>query len=258
MSGVFLSAALLAVLPAALCAKDWRLGAAAVYETGKYGTDVRTDSLYIPFTATRYYRYGEVSAVFPWLRQSTTGEVSRVGGLPVRVRPRGAPAPVSKAQSGPGDVLLTGSLDLRREPRDAFDLAAVASIKLPTADEKKGLGTGEMDEGFGLRFAKDMAGSWTLLLDGYYTIVGEPAGTDYNSQLALDAGFYRKVGKGLGLTVLYETRSALVSGSPDPRDLYGLLVYDAPEGLRYSGGLTLGLSDGSPDLGLSAGVSRKF
>lgn len=253
-----LISALLAAAPAALCAKDWRLGAAAVYETGKYGTDTRVDTLYIPFTLTRYYRYGEVSVTAPWLRQSASGVVSRVDGVPVRVRPRGGPAPVKRTESGPGDLLLAGSLFLRREGPDRFDLALVGRLKLPTADSGKGLGTGQMDEGVGLEFAKGLDAGWTLLLDGGYTIVGDPKNVDYNSQLSLAAGFHRRLDRATGLTALYETRSALVSGSPDARDVYLGLSRDAAGGLRYSGGLALGLSDGSPDLGLSAGVSRKF
>lgn len=245
---------LLSAAPAA--AKDWQFSSSVNYDTGKYGTSYRTDSLYIPFTLKRYYRHGYVSATASWLRQSTTGQTTRVNGAPVRVR--GGSAAATSAQSGPGDLLLKGTLDLRFEKQDAYDLALVGLLKLPTADKGKGLGTGQMDQGFGLEFAKSIAGKWTLLLDGYYTIVGEPQGVDYNSQLALDAGFYRPVGKDLGLTVLYETRSALAAGSPDPRDVFAQLSYDWPNGLRYTGGLTLGLSEGSPDLGLSAGVSRKF
>lgn len=257
MRGLYLLLLLpvLAARPAA--AKDWQFSSSVNYDTGKYGTSYRTDSLYIPFTLKRLFRYGHVSGTVSWLRQSTTGQATRVNGTPVRVRGGSAAAPTS-SQSGPGDLLLRGALDLKSEDRDAYGLTLAGLLKLPTADKKKGLGTGQMDQGLGLEFAKNIAGRWTLLLDGYYTVVGDPQGVDYNSQLALDAGFYRVVGRDLGLTVLYETRSALVAGSPDPRCVSALLVRSAPKGLSYTGGLTLGLSEGSPDLGLSSGASLKF
>lgn len=251
---VFLLLPLLAAPPAG--AWGWQFSSSVNYDTGKYGTSYRTDSLYIPLTLKRYYRRGYVSASASWLRQSTTGQTTRVNGAPVRVR--GGSANPTSAQSGPGDLLLRGTLALKSEARDSYDLALAGLLKLPTADREKGLGTGQMDQGFGLEFAKNIAGKWTLLLNGYYTIVGEPQGVDYNSQLALDAGVHKTFGDGFGLTVLYETRSALAAGSPDPRDVFAQLSYDRPNGLRYTGGLTLGLSEGSPDLGLSAGVSRKF
>lgn len=248
----------LLTLPAAppAGAQDWQFSSSVNYDTGKYGTSYRTDAVYIPLTLKRYYRYGDVSVTASWLRQSTTGQTTRVNGTPVRVH-GGSAAPTS-SQSGPGDLLVRGTLDLKTEKLDSYDLALAGLLKLPTADKSKGLGTGQMDQGFGLEFAKNIAGRWTLLLDGYYTIVGEPQGMDYNSQLALAAGFHKTVGEGFGLTMLYETRSALVAGSPDPRDVFAQLSYDWPNGLRYAGGLTLGLSEGSPDLGLSAAVSRKF
>lgn len=239
-------------------AEDWKLSASANFDTGKYGTDSRTSSLYIPFTLKRYYPYADVSVTVPYLRQSSTGVVTRVGGSPVRAVKKTATVNTSSSEAGLGDVLVRGSLALRTEKQDALDMALVGKLKLPTADEKKGLGTGQMDEGFGLELAKAVSPRWTLLADAYYTIIGDPSGVDYNNELAFDLGVTRPLAPGLTLTALYETRSALVNGNPDPRDLSFTLERKAGNGDRYSCGLLLGLSDGSPDLGVSAGVSRRF
>jgi len=147
---------------------------------------------------------------------------------------------------------------LKKEGPKSFNLAAAGKLKLPTANETHGLGTGEIDQGAGLEFAKELNQDLTLLADGYYTIIGDPEGTDFNNQLAFDIGFYRPLNGKLGLTVLYETRSALADGNADPRELSGTLDYKSADGNQYTGGLLLGLSDGSPDLGLSVGLSRRF
>jgi len=89
-------------------------------------------------------------------------------------------------------------------------------------------------------------------------MIGDPAGVDLNNQVSLDLGFYRALGSNLGLTVLYETQSAIVEGNAAPSSLSGTVSYSAESGSQFSGGLTLGLSDGSPDMGLSAGFSRRF
>jgi len=247
-----------ALLPAKAGAEDWKFSSSINYDTGKYGTPDRTDSVYIPFTLKRYYDNANVSVTAPYLRQSSTGQVTRVGGIPVRVG-RGSGVAVTSAESGLGDILVRGAYTLKREGPKSFDLALAGKLKLPTADENKGLGTGEMDEGVGLEFSKEVTPRWSLLSDVYYTIIGVPDGMGFNSsQVSLDVGFYRPLRENLALTVLYETSSAIVDGNPDPRSISGTLSYSAPGGIQFSGGLTLGISDGSPGIGISAGFSRKF
>lgn len=236
---------------------DWKFSTSFNYDTGKYGTSDRITSVYIPFTLKRYFANADMSVTVPYLRQSAAGQVTWVGGKPVRVG-RGSGAVSASSESGLGDVILRGTFELKRDGPKSFGLGLAGRLKLPTADENKGLGTGELDEGVGLEFAKEINPDWTLLADGYFTIIGDPEGVDFYNQLSLDIGFYKKLDKNLGLTVLYETQSAMVEGNTDPRSLSGSLSYGARNGFQFSGGLTLGLSSGSPDTGLSLGLSRKF
>jgi len=235
----------------------WKFSTSFNYDTGKYGTEDRTNSVYIPFTLKRYFPDADLSVTVPYLHQSSTGQVTWVGGKPVRVGSR-TRAAVASSESGLGDIMVRGTYILKREGPKSFDLGLAGRLKLPTADESKGLGTGEMDEGVGLEFAKEINASWSILADAYYTIIGDPEGVDYNNQVAMDLGFYKPLTETLGLTVLYETQSAIIDGSADPRSVSGTLSYGAQDGLQFTGGLTLGMSDGSPDMGLSAGFSKKF
>ncbi len=242
-------------------AKDWKFSSSVNYDTGKYGTPDRTNSLYIPFTLKRYYSEAGLSVTVPYLRQSSSGQVTWVGGKPVHVgmgKGAAVPSSATSSESGLGDIMLRGTYALMRDEPGSFDLGLAGKLKLPTADENKGLGTGKADAGAGLEFAKEVSPGWTLLADGYYTVIGDPSGVDLNNQLSLDAGFYRTLSGNMGLTVLFETQNSIVDGNADPRSVGGTLSYSAQDGLEFSGGLTLGLSDGSPDVGLSAGFSRKF
>lgn len=236
---------------------DWKFSSSVNYDAGKYGTSERIRSVYIPFTLKRYFPGADVSVTVPYLRQSSSGQVTWVGGKPVRVG-RGGGAAASSAESGLGDIILRGTFTLKRDGPKSFGLGLAGRLKLPTADEDKGLGTGETDEGVGLEFAKEINPDWTLLADGYFTIIGDPEGMDFYNQLSLDIGFYKTLGENLGLTVLYEAQSAMVQGNAAPSSVSGSLSYGTPGGVRFSGGLNLGLSEGSPAIGLSAGFSRKF
>jgi len=246
-----------AMSSAAAYAKDWKFSSSVNYDTGKYGTPDRINSVYVPFALKRYYRDGAVSVTVPYLRQSSTGQITRVDGQPVRVA-RGNAILDASAESGLGDILVRGAYTLTREKPQSFDLALACKVKLPTGDKNKGLGTGKTDWGAGLEFAKEASPRWTLLADGYYTFIGDPVGINFKDQIALDMGFTRALDKSLALTVLYETRNALVNGNANPASVSGTLSYSASGDAQFFGGLALGLSNGSPDAGVSAGFSAKF
>jgi len=243
--------------PAAAAAADREFSSAVNYDTGKYGSKTRTDSVYIPFTFKLYLGDADLSVTVPYLRQSSTGLVTRVGGKPVRVS-RGEANVGSSAEAGIGDITVRGAYTLKVDGPESFDLALAGGLKLPTASKARGLGTGEPDESAGLEFAKEVRPGWTFLADGYYTIVGNPPGADFNDLVSADMGFYTALRKNLGLTVLYEGQSALVRGNAAPRSLSGTLSYSAAEGLQFAGGLTLGLSEGSPAIGIGAALNKKF
>ncbi len=258
MKTLLVLACLCAALPAAGArAAGWEFSSAANYDTGKYGSKDRTDSVYIPFTLKRCYSGVDLSITVPYLRQSSRGLVTRVGGKPVRIAAPGGSA-VNSSGAGLGDIILRGAYTLKLDGPRSFDLGLAGKLKLPAASKSKGLGTGELDEGAGLEFAKEIAPGWTLLADGYYTIIGEPAGMELNNQAAVEVGFYRALLKSLGLTVLYEMQNAIVDGNAAPRSLSGTLSYGSPDGVEFAGGLTLGLSDGSPDTGIGAELNLRF
>jgi hypothetical protein len=245
------------LLPAPANAENWELAGAVNFDTGRYGAGDRTNSIYVPFTVARLYSDAKFSVTVPYLRQSAWGQVVWIGGKPVR--PVRGPVSVSTPpQDGLGDILLRGDLVLVREASDGFDLVASGQLELPTADEKKWLGTGEMSESAGLEFTKELLPGWSLLAAACYTLVGDPPGIDYNNQLFLGLGLKRLLSDKLTLTVQYETESSIVSGNPDPVSLNALMTYLMPDGFQATGGASLGLSDGSPEIGVSLGVSQKF
>jgi len=243
-------------LPAAAAA-DWEFASAINFDSGKYGSEERTDSVYMPFTLKYNYAVADLSITVPYVRQSNKGLVTRVGGKLVRAA-GGTGAVIKSPESGLGDIIISGAGTLMLDGPRSFDLALAGRLKLPTASRNKGLGTGKIDAGAGLEFAKEITPALTLLSDGYYTIVGDPAGMDLNNEVMLDVGFYTPLFKNLGFTALYETRSAIVDGNSDPRSVSGTFSYSAPGGSQFAGGITLGLSDGSPGFGIGAGFSRQF
>jgi hypothetical protein len=246
-----------AASPAFSADLDWKASALFDYETGKFGTAARTDTVYIPVTLKRYWGDWDAALTVPYLSETTNGQVTNVGGRPTRIH-RTSGATTTTTESGLGDMLVRGGYAILTEDHQPLDLTAVGRIKLPTADRDKNLGTGEFDETLGLEAGKRVVDDWTVLADFYYTFIGSPPGTDLNDQAAFDLGFSHPLQKDLKLTVLFEESNPLVSGESAPLDLRGMLDYRLNERSRLYGGLLVGLSDGSPDFGLNLGASYRF
>ncbi|MBI5587450.1 MAG: transporter [Deltaproteobacteria bacterium] len=234
----------------------WKLSAAAEYETGTYGSGERTDAWYLPVTLKRYFDRGDISFTVPYIRQKSGPEVTNVGGTVTRFRKKAGP---TTTNSGLGDMILKGSYYILTEgSKDPFDVSAAGKIKLPTADDKKGLGTGEFDEGVGLEFGKKLGPDWSFFLDAYYTFIGDPPGTDLRDRLSFDVGVSARIDPFLTASVSYAQSSALVKDSSAIRDVSAGVDYEVTKDLHIFGGVSMGLNSTSQDYGLNGGLSVRF
>ena len=141
-------------------------------------------------------------------------------------------------------------------------VAVRAHLKTPTANTALGLGTGEPDEGAGLELSRTFASRTTLMADGGYTVIGKPAGADYNNNWWYDAGIGQDVGPGpkpvLNLSVLFEEYRALVPGLENARDVLASVSIRGVNGWRVQVSGQKGLSTGSPDHAFLLGASKRF
>lgn len=238
---------------------DWRLSASVNYETGDYGTGIDTDTLYMPLTIKRYLTRGNVSLTVPYIRQTNTGLVTVIDGVGVKIR-RKRVLITENTESGLGDIILRGGLYLLDSPRHGLTLTG--RIKLPTADEEKGLGTGEFDETVGLEFAALLRPPWTLYLDTYYTFIGEPPGADFKNRFSFDMGLGRQLTESVSGSLYYEESTSIVEGTENLRDIMAsievrLNKFKASRDVRLFVGAYVGLTQSSPDYGLSVGLSVK-
>ena len=250
-------AVLCAILPgqeAGAGDKDWRISTSVNFETGKYGTSSRTDTLYMPVTVKKYFlNEGDISVTIPYISQTSGSEVVTIDGTIFQIKR--APGP-EVTNSGVGDLVLKGSYYLFSENKKIpFDLNLTAKIKVPTADDTKGLGTGEFDTGAGLEFAKSLRSGFTGYLDIYYTAIGDPPGFDLEDRVSFDAGFSRLLAPGWTMSAFYEESTPLLKSNSNLRDFLVSFEFKADSRTRVFFGATVGLTDTSPDYGLSAGAS---
>src|SRR4029450_13931950 len=136
----------------------WHLSTSFNYLKGDYGTGEDTEIIYVPFTfGVRLDRF-RLSLTVPYLHQTSQNVVLTGGGVAAKNK-KNQPSPsttttVSQTEDGLGDILLRASYIVLKERPLLPEIEPYLKIKFPTADEDRGLGTGEFDETIGVDFSK--------------------------------------------------------------------------------------------------------
>lgn len=223
----------------------------AEYITGDFGGAESVDQLYIPISTRYITKKYTFRITIPFIRLTApTGTVGSDGTIIPGTGP-------IITESGIGDVIAGATY------RDVFNTEAssdvaidlTAKVKFGTADEDKGLGSGENDYTVQTELY-NFRDRLTLFGILGYKIRGDPPGVNLNdSMLALMGGNYRlSSAYRTGLDFYYQ--EALYSGADDQMELSAFLGYSLSKTQYLRGYLIKGFSDASPDWG--AGVMITF
>lgn len=158
--------------------------------------------------------------------------------------------------TGLGDVLVRGIRRLVPETESGFSLDGALAIKFPTADQAKGLGTGQLDVGGFLGLHQRWDQIQATLIGGW--IQGQPGSALSNAATA--NGVYTA---GFGLTYLaargrysvaYEARGTQYAGVPAPREVSLGIFRMVTDRLAIRGSFIAGLNDGGPRTSVGVGI----
>ncbi len=250
----------------------WQVGVTPTYTSGSYGTDTRTNIFYLPFSVKRLFPDGDITLVIPYVQIEGTGAVRLVDGVGTRTgssqgsgsgtgkgkKVAETPQGTASSSSGLGDVILRGRYYLVEETSTIPLIAVTARVKMPTASADEGLGTGKFDEGFGVESSKKLSERWRGFVDGGYTFIGDPDGVNFRNRWWYDIGAGYDVNQKWNLSLYYEEYRAVVTTVNNARDLFFTALFKPTSDLRGSGSLLVGLSNGAPNYGLTAGLSYRF
>lgn len=173
-----------------------------------------------------------------------------LGGSPLRVVdvPRGT-------EAGVGDLVVGARHRFADETARNPSFAVQGSLKLPTADEDDGLGTGELDVGFAGIATRNLG---DLSLTGFYQldVLGDPAGgTQVGHQLAAAVGqpLLRRI------STFGELAGVLVPES-DFESVFTTLgaTYAHTPSLVLDAAVAIGLSQDAPDVVFLVGLTRNL
>lgn len=209
----------------------------ADYSNGDYGTTPDTEMLAIPVGFKLKQGDFFVRASLPWLRVEGPAVPGDGGAIP------GA-GPIA-SRSGIGDLSLAAGYSLPVGDTTFFDLTG--KVKLPTASEEKGLGTGTTDFTAEAELTQ-MFGPTAISVRGGRRFNGSTAAFPLQDVWQAGAGIYHSYGP-LTLGLDYDWREGALPTAPDRSELTGSVGYKLNDSFRLQGYAYTGLSDGSPDLG---------
>lgn len=205
-------------------------------QAGDFGTPIR-DTLYsVAPTLGVVAKDYDLSVTLPYLSltQSAAGQ--------------------SVTESGLGDIVARAGYVLVAERAGGVSLNGALAVKLPTADEAKGLGTGKTDVGVTLMLSQ-RSGPAKLSLLGGFIKVGDPAGRNYNDVYLYGVGASGTKGK-TGLYASLEGRRALVAGADNPLEIHVGFFRPLGQRMAIRGTAFAGLNDGGPAYGASLGFVK--
>jgi hypothetical protein len=131
---------------------------------GEWQTASRTDTVAAPLALTL--------GIGGWL------EVGVGSGVVYVSDPDASP----RRAAGVGDVVLTAKMKLPAAPL-GVELALAPALKLPTADDRRGLGSGEVDGGVTLIATTKITEDIAVHLNVGYTFIGRTPGADLRDVL---------------------------------------------------------------------------
>lgn len=223
-------------------------------------------SQYSATLRARHDRF-DLSVTPTYLETETTGTgsvVSSSGGSPF-FQERGGPGRARRGdalqeEEGLGDTFVEAGFLAGRQEDAGIDLRLSAGVKLPTADEDKGLGTGETDS-----FAHAELTRWQGDYVGAFrfgkTFMGDTRTTEFRDPWDAAVGFGRRFSldgdRALEPRLWLRGREAPIRGASDPVELAATLDYDLKKTF-FTFELAGGLSDGAPDYTVALGVGFDF
>jgi hypothetical protein len=221
------------------------------FSSGKYGAEETTDMLYIPLT----FKY----ATDQWSSGITIPYISLESSGDVVIGPDGRPVPIpgggSTSESGLGDITASFTWFAYPGTEKLPIVDVTGRVKLPTADEDKGLGTGEFDWALETDLIKGLD-RHSLFFTVGYKIFGDTDTVKINNVFYGSIGDSYRYNKTTSFGAFYDIREATTEFTEGMSELTGFISHRMNPKWKVMGYLVKGFSDGSPDIGAGVLFSR--
>lgn len=222
---------------------EWRVSAGIDYSSGDYGDESDTDILFLPASVAYKRDNWGAKVTVSWLDIDGPGSVIGGGDGGVVV-----PGEGEIDAFGFGDVWAEFAYGLEEFPEDWGYLDLVGKVKFPTANDDKGLGTGEFDYTLQADFFKPL-GKFSPMATVAYKIKGSPSGVSLDNVWYLSVGADYRINEALNCGLTLDFQEASSDSADDALELFGYLGVKTSENTLMTLYGYAGLLDGSPDAG---------
>lgn len=223
------------------------------YSSGKYGGSQSTDILYIPLIGKYDVDLWSFKLTVPYVRITGPGGVLRdIGGF------RSSSSTTRTTESGLGDVVAAATYNAYNSGgANAWLIDLTGKVKFGTADDTKGLGTGKNDYAAQADVYKTFDKLTAFGTLGY-RVLGSPTGISLNNVFYGSlGGSYKFTQETSGGLILDLRQKASATGAPQ-RELTAFVSHKLDQSWKAQGYVVTGFTDGSPDWGAGAMVTRAF
>ena len=223
------------------------LGVGFNYSEGDYGTSETTTITSIPVTARYEIDRWILKLTVPWIRIS--GDTTVIPGAG-RVRTAAAQ---SRSASGLGDIVGSATYTAYFDKAARLGVDVTAKVKLPTADETQGLGTGETDVSLLVEPFKTFD-RWTVFGSVGYNMLGAPL----EDVLSASVGGSYKLNDRDTAGVVYDWRDKVSATSSNISEFTAFWSRRLDRQWKGQVYVLKGFSNGSPDWGVGASAAYAF
>lgn len=224
------------------------------YDSGDYGTTSTTDTWRIPFGL--HYSKGQYfgGLSLPYVSSKNTGNsiISSSASHKKIISTRNTG---SSTESGLGDLELYAGYIFPEKVGQEINYNITVRVKLATADENKGLGTGENDYAIEAGLLSPLS-NFSLFASLGYQLNGDTATIKYDDVVYANGGITLPLEAGNNAGAMLDYSQAASAGIDDALGLTGFYNMKLTNKRSLYIYVMFGLSDGSPDYGL--GTNYRF
>ncbi len=224
------------------------------YSSGKYGNIGETEIWYVPVSMGYQQKKWKAKISIPWVRITGPGGITGEGEV---INPDTAKTTSVATESGLGDIVTSLSYSFNSFGVNLPLIDLTTKIKFPTANENKGLGSGEYDFTIQSDLYKPL-GKLTLMGMLGYKFKGDPPGRDLNNVIKASVGASYKFNDQYSSGMFVDFQEATSQNTDDVIDLFTYLTWRMHKSITLTGYGAVGFTDGTPDkeIGLQIGYKK--
>lgn len=223
--------------------EQWTFSTGIDYSSGKYGDTRHTETLYIPLSVKYEVSDWTLRATIPYLESSGPSDVVGRGTDRITLNTGNS---AHRKIAGLGDMVLSVSWTAIQTAQWLVELGA--KVKLATADENEGLGTGKNDYSVQTEIYRSIE-RHTLFGTLGFKKIGSPQGSDLKDPLYSSVGWSLRASQHTSLGLSYDFRQKIQEQGAPIREASVFITQRLDDHWKLQSYVVSGFSRASPDLG---------